>query len=131
MIGLLLATLCGNAAVAQPPPLKQYELLDLSTSLDTADLVRPGALPEVLASVQQRSDVPPKYDYRPARKAKRTYNRHRRYYKRLNRKDTRKIRQANLQKARVYERDQKREDRQRKDTAVNPNVLVEFERKRR
>lgn len=131
MVGLLLATFGGSAAVAQQPPPTHYELLDLSTSLDTADLVRHVALPQVLASVEQRADQPPKYDYRHARKVERTYRRHRRYYNRLNRKDTRKIRQANLQKGRAYERDLRKEDRHRKEAVVNPNVLVEFERKRR
>lgn len=117
VIGLLVlfATLLGNAATAQQPPPKRYELLDLSTSSDTVNLVRLAALPQVLASVQQRSEPPRKYDYRQARKMERAYNRHRRYYKRLNRKHIRKIRQANLQKARVYERDQeKRTDTEKK-----------------
>lgn len=111
---------------SSPSP-KHYELLDLSTSIDTADLVRHVALPQVLASVKQRADKPPKYDYRQARKVERAYKRHRLYYRKLNQKDIRKIRQTNLQKARVYERDQKREDLHRKDVVVNPNVLVEFE----
>lgn len=121
-----------SVEVIAPSDAKHAELLDLSTSLDTADLVRHVALPEVLASVQQRSDVPPKYDYSPARKAEWAYNRHRRYYNRLNRRKTRDIRQANLQKARVDELDQRRQDRRKPRAQLpNPKVLLDLERKRR
>jgi hypothetical protein len=97
MVGACLATtlLFQTQVMAQVPPSLTVEvmtpshdkwahLLELSTSLDTADLAM-RTVPSML-----RAEVgPPRYDYRNARRVERKYNRVRRYYRRINRRDNR------------------------------------------
>ncbi len=92
--------------VVAPGHDKYAYLLDLSTSLDTANLTAPACIPwlkpqERVAYYEAR---PPRYDYRNARRIGRRYEAAKRYYRRKNRGDNRTLAKYARQRAREEKR---------------------------
>jgi hypothetical protein len=94
--------------VVTPGHDKWEHLLELSTSLDTVDLVMHTAPSMLKAEVG-----PPRYDYRNARRAERRYNRVRRYYRHQNRRDNREMQKESHRKYQLQRRQILHDEKQR------------------
>ncbi|WP_157530334.1 hypothetical protein [Hymenobacter norwichensis] len=95
-----------DVEVVTPEHDKYAYLLDLSTSLDTADLTAPVCIPWLKPQerVAYSEAKPPRYDYRNARKVERRYNAARRYYRSKNRRDNRMLAKHAKERARKEKR---------------------------